>query len=204
MRRNVVFEKGRGFNPRESRESSLRLRPGQGARVGHYAPYDANEYSDDYFGPGDSYERRIRRDDVEAGRQSDRGSAAGIVLHERNVRPTARPTDSGSYGELHAGDRSWGSLKRRMDERAQRNQSFRGRGPKGYVRSDERLREIICERLTDDHDIDASNVSIDVKDGEATLTGHVESRREKFLIEELVDQCGARAIHNQIRTSRTR
>ena len=204
MRRNVMFERGRMFRPGEGREARLRLNPERGARAGHYAPYDSSEYSDDYFGPGDSYERRMFRDEVNAGRQTDRSTSAGIVMHERNVRPTARPTDSGHYGELHRGDQSWASLKRHMDERSRERTSFRGRGPKGYVRSDARLQEIICEGLSDDHEIDASNVSVEAKNGEVTLTGNVETRREKYLIEELVDQCGASAIHNQIRTSRTR
>ena len=36
--------------------------------------------------------------------------------------------------------------------------SFQGRGPKSYARSDERLRELICERLLDDPLVDASDL----------------------------------------------
>src|SRR5437867_195160 len=42
---------------------------------------------------------------------------------------------------------------------------FRGVGPKGYLRSDERLTEVICERLTDDARIDASDITVAVRDG---------------------------------------
>src|SRR5262249_30469691 len=38
-------------------------------------------------------------------------------------------------------------------------QSYRGRGPKGFARTDERLKEIVCERLTDAPHIDASEIS---------------------------------------------
>ena len=56
----------------------------------------------------------------------------------------------------------------------QQRQSFRGKGPKGYERSDERLKEVICERLTDDDDIDASEISVEIRNGEVTLSGSVE------------------------------
>ena len=202
MRRDVMFERGRQFSPDEGRDRPLRLGPDGGARVGHYAPYEPNEYSDDYFGPGDNYERRGFKDDFNPPRQMERGQVGGIVMHSRNVRPTARPTDSGHYGEMHRGDESWASLKRRLARN--QGESFRGRGPKGYVRSDARLEEIICEMLTHDHEIDASEVSVQVKDGEVTLTGSVDDRRTKYLIEERIDQCGVKEIHNQLRTTRPR
>src|SRR5256885_12501149 len=40
-----------------------------------------------------------------------------------------------------------------------------GRGPKGYRRSDERIREEVMERLTFSPDIDASDVEVEVQDG---------------------------------------
>jgi hypothetical protein len=78
--------------------------------------------------------------------------------------------------------------------------THRGRGPKGYVRSDERLREMICERLTDDPRIDASDVSIEVRDKVVTLSGAVSARRTKYEIEDVVERCGGvKDIENQIR-----
>lgn len=79
------------------------------------------------------------------------------------------------------------------------SETFRGRGPKGYERSDERLREIICERLTDDPRIDASDVHIEVKDKVAKLTGQVPDRRTKYEIEDVVEHCGVKDIDNQVR-----
>lgn len=79
-------------------------------------------------------------------------------------------------------------------------QSFRGRGPKGYERTDDRLRELICEALTDDEHIDASGLEVQVRNHEVTLTGNVPDRRTKYAVEELVEQCGAVAdINNQLR-----
>lgn len=80
---------------------------------------------------------------------------------------------------------------------------FRGVGPKGYERSDERLREIICERLTDEPSVDASEVSLEVKDKVVKLSGFVSDRQTKFTIEDLVERCGGvKDIDNQLRVKR--
>jgi osmotically-inducible protein OsmY len=80
------------------------------------------------------------------------------------------------------------------------SQSFRGRGPKGYERSDDRLKEIICEALTDAPHIDASDISVEVKKGEVTLTGCVVDRRAKYAAEDLIEhRAGVNEIHNQLK-----
>lgn len=80
------------------------------------------------------------------------------------------------------------------------SQSFRGRGPQGYQRSDARLKELICERLTDDPAIDASNITIDVTAQVVKLTGTVDDRRTKYEIEELIENFGGvKDIDNQLR-----
>jgi osmotically-inducible protein OsmY len=77
--------------------------------------------------------------------------------------------------------------------------SHRGRGPKGYQRSDERLKEIICERLTDDPFIDASGVTVNVSGGEVMLTGNVLVRQQKYAAEDLVAEVsGVTEIHNHL------
>jgi osmotically-inducible protein OsmY len=76
---------------------------------------------------------------------------------------------------------------------------FRGVGPKGYVRSDERLVEIVCERLTEDPSVDAREVCVTVDDGRVTLTGDIGSRAMKHRVEDIVDACGVREIHNRLR-----
>jgi osmotically-inducible protein OsmY len=77
--------------------------------------------------------------------------------------------------------------------------SYRGRGPRGYTRSDERLLESICERLTDDPRIDASDIEVQVQQQVVTLRGSVEDRLTKYAVEELVESAGARDIQNQLR-----
>lgn len=79
---------------------------------------------------------------------------------------------------------------------------FVGRGPKGYQRSDGRIREDVCDRLTDSPDIDASEVEVTVKNGEVTLSGTVRSREEKRQTEDVSESVvGVREVHNNLRLS---
>lgn len=74
------------------------------------------------------------------------------------------------------------------------------RGPKGYQRSDERLREDISERLMQSHDVDSSEVTVNVASGKVTLEGTVPNRYMKHYIEDLVDACpGVQDIDNRVR-----
>jgi hypothetical protein len=206
MRRNELFERNRRFRSDEGGNRRLHLTPRHSATMGHYSSPEPNEYSDDYYGPGDRYEGRGFEDDFNPPRQDERSDVGGIVLRPGDVRPTARPTDSGHYGEMHPGDQSWASLRRHMSHRQEESApNHRGRGPKGYQRSDERLHEMICEMLTNDPDINASEVTVEVKGGEVTLTGNVDDRRTKYDIEHKIDRyTGVHEIRNQLRTWRPR
>lgn len=75
-----------------------------------------------------------------------------------------------------------------------------GRGPKGYQRSNERVREDICERLTRHGQVDASDIDVQVQDGEVTLAGTVDTRQAKRLAEDTAfSVSGVRDVHNQLR-----
>lgn len=78
----------------------------------------------------------------------------------------------------------------------------RGKGPKGYQRSDERLKEMICERLRDDPEIDPSEVTINVQGGKVTLEGTVDSRHAKNAIEDAAEQFGVQEVQNNLRVQR--
>jgi hypothetical protein len=81
----------------------------------------------------------------------------------------------------------------------------KGKGPKGYKRSDERIHDEICERLTHHPLIDASTMDVYVKDGEVTLSGEVIDRNMKHFAEDVIDQVsGVREIHNELRVFRDR
>jgi hypothetical protein len=73
-------------------------------------------------------------------------------------------------------------------------------GPKGWTRSDDRIRDEICERIVR-CGIDARDVELEVKAGEVTFTGTVARRDLKRWIEDIADRViGVRDVHNRIRT----
>jgi hypothetical protein len=75
-----------------------------------------------------------------------------------------------------------------------------GRGPRGYVRSDARIHEEVCEILTRHPEIDASDISVDVENGTVKLSGTVDDRRTKRLAEDVADlTLGVRDVDNQLR-----
>ncbi len=80
---------------------------------------------------------------------------------------------------------------------------FVGRGPKGWQRPDERIREDVNERLTDNPYIDATDIEVQVKDAEVTLTGTVEDRTAKRLAEDIAESIsGVRDVQNLLRLTR--
>jgi flavin-binding protein dodecin len=77
------------------------------------------------------------------------------------------------------------------------------RGPKGYKRSDERIREDVCDRLSQHWDLDASEIEVNVSSGEVTLTGSISDRDQKFRAENIADGVGGVIeVHNQLRVRR--
>lgn len=77
-----------------------------------------------------------------------------------------------------------------------------GRAPKGYMRSDDRIREDICDRLMMSW-MNAENVEVLVAAGEVTLQGTVKSRDEKRAIEALAESVlGVKDIINSLRIER--
>jgi osmotically-inducible protein OsmY len=77
---------------------------------------------------------------------------------------------------------------------------FAGRGPKGYTRTDDRIREDVCERLSADDDVDASEIEVKVNGGEVTLEGNVLTRSMKHQAEDIAENVsGVRDVHNQLK-----
>jgi|SRR5687768_1833041 osmotically-inducible protein OsmY len=76
----------------------------------------------------------------------------------------------------------------------------RGKGPKSYRRTDDRITEEINDRMSDHPHLDASDIEVVVKEGEVTLTGTVESREAKRLAEDIGEQIsGVKNIENRLR-----
>jgi hypothetical protein len=103
------------------------------------------------------------------------------------------------YGSQGGQGRSqWGSQG--QQGQGQEFGQHRGRGPRGYRRSDERIREEVCDCLSDDDRLDASNIEVTVKDGEVQLSGTVNNREDKRYAETLVERLsGVKEVQNSIR-----
>jgi len=75
-----------------------------------------------------------------------------------------------------------------------------GKGPKGYKRSDDRIKEDVCENMSRNSQLDAGDIEVQVSEGEVTLTGTVDSRQAKHLAEDLAENCsGVKDVLNQLR-----
>jgi hypothetical protein len=74
-----------------------------------------------------------------------------------------------------------------------------GKGPKDYQRSDSRILEDVCDRLSDDDDVDASEIVVSVNAGEVSLSGSVVDRYSKRRAEHIAESVrGVREVHNHL------
>ena len=97
-----------------------------------------------------------------------------------------------------------GNYREPPDDWAERGESkpggFAGRGPKGCARTDPRIREDICERLSWSEEIDATDIDVQVEAGEVILEGWVQTRDMKRRAGELVERVpGVIDVRNAIR-----
>ncbi len=80
------------------------------------------------------------------------------------------------------------------------DQGYRGKGPKGYKRSNEKIEDEVCQELMRSPQIDASDIEVSVKDGVVTLKGSVESKSVKRLAEDLCEEVlGVEDVQNTLR-----
>jgi len=90
------------------------------------------------------------------------------------------------------------------DAARRREADHRGRGPKDYVRSDDRIRDDVNDRLTEDWRVDASNITVTVENGEVTLNGTVSERAHKRRAEDIADDIsGVKHVQNNLRVAAT-
>jgi hypothetical protein len=129
------------------------------------------------------------------GQRNWSGNFGSEPWRSMSPNPSGREYDRSSAEGGFAEDSRWDSRGSRAEGR--------GKAPKGYRRSDERIREEIAESVMECGEIDASEVQIDVSNGNVTLQGTVSSRRTKNLLEEIADcVSGVEDIDNQIKVKR--
>ncbi len=94
--------------------------------------------------------------------------------------------------------------KHRRDHDEREEGKHRGKGPKNYTRSQERIKEDVSDKLTEDSFLDASNIEVEVNGNEVTLTGQVDSRYSKHRAEDLAeDVTGVAHVQNNLRAKET-
>jgi hypothetical protein len=173
---------------------------------------DGRSRDDDGYEPARPRNRRQQQGDWGYSRPGAFGSYEDYATepdYHRGARTAqnygdwGRPFDSSDATRSfeHPGRSAPSARERWRDEQGNgQRESHRGKGPKGFSRSDERLREEVSETLTDDHDVDASGIEVTVKDGEVTLDGYVDSRAAKRRAEDCAeDVSGVKHVQNNLR-----
>ena len=159
-------------------------------RARESAGYGSEEYGDMEGGygyePRDWSSRAFQR----TGPQTswDQGGYRGSFGQRESERDRFRQGSQGSGSQQYRGGTG---------------QSFAGRGPQNYKRSDERITEDINEMLTQDAQIDAVNITVEVQSGEVTLKGSVSDREAKRRAEDIAESTsGVKQVQNQLRIKR--
>jgi hypothetical protein len=105
-----------------------------------------------------------------------------------------------SRSDPWAGERGAADSPSRGPLTYNRREDFTGRGPRNYRRPDERILEDVSDRLTDDAMVDASEISVEVKQGEVNLTGTVRDRDQKRRAEDIAERVsGVNDVINALR-----
>lgn len=141
------------------------------------------------------------RDDDRLGGRSDAFAGRGYSGGHGPIR-RYRGEDQGEDPAAHfrRGDPDTARRLAGADTGTLRAASHRGRGPKGYRRSDERIREDVSDRLTDDSSVDASGIEVSVQDGEVTLSGTVGDRQGRRRAEDIAESvAGVTHVQNNLR-----
>ena len=83
------------------------------------------------------------------------------------------------------------------------NPRYRGKGPRSYKRSRERIIDDVAEALTREPELDAGEITVEVNDErDVILGGTVTHRADKRLAEDLAaDVFGVDDVHNNIRVA---
>lgn len=179
--RNQGYGEGSGYT-----RSQQQYRATTGQQFGGRQEYDApSRFGGESAGYGG-------RGTLSGGEYTDQGEMSGYGGRELGTQQYGS-SSTGRYGTA-PGQYGYGGYGGR----------FRGVGPKNYMRSDERLTEEINERLTDDDDLDASEITVRVASGKVTLEGSVDQRWMKHRAEDIADACsGVKEVDNRIQVSST-
>jgi osmotically-inducible protein OsmY len=212
-----------GYNPREinrySRENMSHYWSGDDSYGTNYGD-DARPYGEDYgedtgHGDGDFHFDRPRRN-IHNYAQSTRYND----VNEREGYPARNDSTRGTYpdrysdpwydeGAYYQGKQGWWERTkdqfrswlgdRNTEHQRSPGRSNKGKGPRNYVRRDERITEDINDRLTYDPYVDSSDVDVSVHSGDVILSGTVDARTSKHRIEDICESVsGVRNVENRL------
>jgi hypothetical protein len=143
-------------------------------------------FDSNYYGSAGAYNTSYNSQYGQDDKQNQYGSQTN--RRERN--------ENTYFGDREHRDRSYGGNQGQSSTAG----GNKGKGPKGYHRSEERIREDAYERLTYDDRVDASDIDIQVQGEDLILTGTVSSKEEKRRAEDIVENIsGIRNVENRIR-----
>jgi len=194
--------RGRGNYPMGDFGQSADRGYGQQARRGEFAQGDRTQGGGDYFGYGGEQQGRAQG----SYGMSDRSPGYGDWGQGSTSRGAGTQRGDPQFGR---GGQGFGEQTGYGAGRGDWNRWGSGedpgprRGPKGYTRSDERVKDDVCERLMQEHDLDVGEISIEVQNGKVTLEGSVPDRGMKHRIEDIACGCmGVKDVENRVRVSR--
>lgn len=182
--------------PRSGKEGSQRGEEYQGTHGG-YEQGHRGGYEKGYRGGQSGYEQ-----DYEQMRPGHRQGG-----HAQTFGGPGYQEESGREGSGR-GERGhlWGQQQgRAAGERAgeEGGRGYRGRGPKNYVRADDRICEEINDLLMASDEVDPSEVEVHVEHGEVILRGTAQSKEEKRRMEDLAGGVlGVQEVLNHLRIRR--
>lgn len=167
--------------------------------------------TDEHFDMGDS-SRGFERNERDWNRSNMNDSSYGANDYRRNQDRNFDDRNFGGRGQLQEdmgrsrSSRTDGSFSGRdyqSQSMGQERSGHFGKGPKGWKRADDRIKEEVCEALYRDSEIDASSIDVTVTDGCVYLKGTVDSRQTKRLAEECAENLmGVDDVRNELTVSR--
>lgn len=179
----------RGYNPERSGSQSGQGGGFEAERGARWSAYEAPQ------------RHAMDRNDMRGQRSTDRPWGNQMGGYDQHMGYQSGRADSERMGYQGGGSQDDPQSRGNFGQHQHRGSGpHRGKGPAGYQRSDERIRELVSEALADDDQIDASQIQVTVKDGEVTLTGTVDDRRTRREAEDCVSNVsGVRDVQLQLR-----
>ncbi len=216
-------DRGRGYGQiGDSSRSYSGRSMSRGSDQGSWHDY---RHDRDYSGSIRSGEHGAGRSTPYSGSGGSSSGRSGMGYGDRRMESQSRGRErsdfNAGYGYGYGGPHDWGADSRDEergfwdrasdevsswfgDEEAERRREMdrrhRGLGPRNYARSDTRITEDVCDRLTEHPMIDASDVEVAVSGREVTLSGTVKSRDEKRRAEDIAEAVsGVTHVQNNLR-----